>query len=899
MSRALLPLVLLAVLSACPPTVTAPCDTDAECPQGRCRAGGCGPVCVEDAECGGRQVCVAGVCAPRAECAQASDCAPGFTCARGRCQCGSDAACAANQSCREGTCVTSAACASAADCPVGQRCEPLQGVCQAPCTGAAACAPGVDPRVAALLYVCRSGDCLRQCLNDTLCGAGFLCEAGTCARARCTTRTDCPEGQYCTSATAGRCLEYQPCDSNAACGPNSECRAFSGAACPPGFDCATKLCQALPRCLVDTDCAAAAYCRDSHCQPGATCRTGLACPGGLTCVANRCVPGVCRGSAECAPGDACTDGVCRSAPPASRLVSLALSPRAAPLVVGDRLRLSLVGYTLEGTSFPLASGTFSGVDAGGAPSGAVTVSASGEVTAVSAGTVRVRAQVTGAAVVPAETLLTVLAPLGEGRRVTVVDLATRRPLAGVEVLGCEAPPPSGPCPAPVQVTTDASGVALFPASSAATVHLSAASPEPRADGYPRYDRVSVAATSARDVLLPLGENPVHGAAGFTASINLSEVHSSGELGLGVSLLSVEDPASVDLGNLFGETFLVSLPGLAQRVPVPGALVASADLGLAGTVDFKPRSLGLGAAGRRTAVAFAGRLPLSLATSLRPTELLGYLGAMDYALQAFTPISHLPYAPDGTDVDGDGVTDEDLPDYGRFTGFTHRPRREQLRRTEVVLPPLPPGLDTAVVAAVELSPEAGLVPLGLASRAGGAPLPDGTRPVAPVLLRSGAPYGGAEAGSPGLWTFATSSLSAASVSGSVVRAPSLPVSLQAPDFLPLPTAAYTAASRTLTPSAASWRALSDAGVGLVRVTLTGARSRHVVFLPVAPEGSAVRVPDAPGGAGADPASQAGVTLEVTALRLIRGISVEQLLDAPGENLTGLSGVLDAYSRSRPP
>jgi hypothetical protein len=477
------------------------------------------------------------------------------------------------------------------------------------------------------------------------------------------------------------------------------------------------------------------------------------------------------------------------------------------------------------------------------------------------------------------------------------------------VLGCESPPVSGPCPAPVTVSTDASGAALFPSFAAATASFSAASSERRSDGRPRYDRVSVAATPARDVLLPLGENPVRGAAGFNAGIGFNEVHSVGELWLGFSILSASDVTAWDLSTLFGETFLVPVPGLPQRVPMPGSLVAYASPGLGLTTELKPRSLGLGQAGRRTAVAFAGKLPLTQLSSLRPLDLLTYSGSMDYALQAFTPIVHFPYAPDATDLDGDGLCadpvrcplgSEDLPDYGRFTGLSHRPRREQLRRTEVVLPPLPAGFDTAVVAVVELSAEAGAVPLGLASRTGGVPLPDGTRPVEPVLLRSGAPYGGAEAGTPGVWALATSSLlGTGPTSGRLVRAEPLPTQVTVEPFLPIPTATYTPQERTLTPSPSRWSALAQAGVGLVRVTLTGLQGRHVVFFALEADPDALRVPDAPTGVDVDPAGQLGVSLEVTALRLAAGVTPEAMLDAPGVNLTWLPRVLDAWSRSRAP
>ncbi len=852
---------------------------------------------------------------PRPECVAATDCAEGFTCMSGRCQCDSDAACSANQVCRQGRCESPARCTANADCPTDQRCEVTQGTCQPACTSAAACAPGLDPQTASLLYVCQEGDCLRRCVNDASCGGqGLICEAGLCERAACATKADCPEGQYCTSATAGRCLTYTPCTANAECAANFECRTFPATACPPGFDCAQRICQELARCFIDADCppantAGGAFCQQGHCQPTTACGPSTPCASGTVCVAGLCVPGGCRGHADCAPGQACTDGACRAPPAASEVISVSVSPRAATLRVGDSVQLALVAFTVTGGSFPLASGSFSVVDPSGTASDAATVTPSGLVTAVRAGTVRVRAGVAGAGgVTPGEVSLTVLPALGEGRRVTVVDATTGRPLSGVAVLGCDAPPADAPCPTPVTVTTDASGAAVFPTFAGATASFSAASPEQRADGFPRYDRVSVAATGARDVLLPLTENPVHGAAGFNAGIQFGEVHSTGEAWLGFSVLSVGDVPELDLAMLLGEPFFVTVPGLPQPLPAPGSLVAYVAAGLGSPVELKGRSLGLGQPGRRAAVAFAGKTGLTQLGTLGSTDLLAYTGAMDYALQAFAPIPLLPRVPDLNDLDGDGLCadaaacpqgSEDVPDYFRLPGFSHRPRREQLRRTEVVVPRLPPGLDTAVVSAVEVSAEAGLVPLGFSARTAGAPLPDGTRPVEPMLLRSGAPYAGVEAGTPGVWAMATQGTAGGgSLSGRIVRAPTLPTRAEVPPFLPLPVASYDATRRTLAPAAGNWTALVQVGAELGRVTLTGPRGRHVVLFALGANVAAVRVPESPGPAGEDPAGQAGATLAVAAMDLSAGISAEEALGVDGPNLTGLPVILDAYSNSRP-
>jgi hypothetical protein len=307
------------------------------------------------------------------------------------------------------------------------------------------------------------------------------------------------------------------------------------------------------------------------------------------------------------------------------------------------------------------------------------------------------------------------------------------------------------------------------------------------------------------------------------------------------------------------------------------------------------------------VAFAGRSELALAANLGSTDLLAYTGAMDYALQAFTPVSLRPRVPDTTDLDADGRCSdaarcpqgpEELPDYFGLPGFSHRPRREQLRRTEVVLPRLPAGFDTAIASTVELSAEAGLLPLGLSSRTGGAPAPDGTRPLEPILLRSGTPYGGIEIGTPGIWAFAIQAAqSRGDTTGRLVRGSPLPTQVVVPPFLPRPTGTYSAALRTFTPSTGSWTALAQAGAELARVTFTGPRSRHVVLLPLVEGQPSLRFPDSPPGLEEDPAGQESATGEIVAMDLSAPNTLDGLLDVGGANLMGLSLYLDAYSRAR--
>ena len=58
----------------------------------------------------------------------------------------------------------------------------------------------------------------------------------------------------------------------------------------------------------------------------------------------------------------------------------------------------------------------------------------------------------------------------------------------------------------------------------------------------------------------------------------------------------------------------------------------------------------------------------------------------------------------------------------------------------------------------------------------------------------------------------------------------------------------------------------------------------------------RVPDAPAGAGADPATQSGTRATVAALDLAPGVSAADLLELGGANLTTLPAVVDGYSRT---
>ena len=284
-----------------------------------------------------------------------------------------------------------------------------QGLCLPVCTMPQDCAPTLDPRLAFALYTCGMGTCTRRCTQDLQCGGqSLICRNGLCTTADCAQLSDCPSGQYCTSATFGRCEAYTVCTATSQCLRNYECKRPSPPPqCPPGFDCNQKICRELQRCLADGDCVSGVpgtmgseitgYCEEGHCQPSPTCVVSAQCTGGKTCIGGVCVPSVCRGNLECGTGKACVDGVCVSAPAAADIDAMRLTPTTGFLIEGDSLQLHVIAYRLDGSSYPLEAANFEVKDGAGQPSTAATVSASGTVSAVMAGEVKIRANVTGSA----------------------------------------------------------------------------------------------------------------------------------------------------------------------------------------------------------------------------------------------------------------------------------------------------------------------------------------------------------------------------------------------------------------------------------------------------------------------------------------------------------------------
>lgn len=130
------------------------------------------------------------------------------------------------------------------------------------------------------------GDACRACMHNEDCGAGKLCQYGTCVA--CIDNAQCGD-RVCDKAS-GSCV---PCSAAAVCSAPARC------------DLAIGRCA---ECLQSSDCAQNRACINDRCLP--QCLDNSSCPGGF-CVGGGCV--ACRGNGDCPQlGQWCDGGTCRA-----------------------------------------------------------------------------------------------------------------------------------------------------------------------------------------------------------------------------------------------------------------------------------------------------------------------------------------------------------------------------------------------------------------------------------------------------------------------------------------------------------------------------------------------------------------------------------------------------------
>lgn len=266
-----------------------PCALGSDCGSGVCQVGTCrvaacgngvSDASETDVDCGGPD------CAP---CATGKACGMGTDCASAVCQTGL---------CRPAHCGNGAKDADETDADCGGSCTP--------CAAGKGCATGADCASGA----CGAGTCLEApgatCLGDAQCASGF-CTDGVCCDVRC--------GGICQACnqvgSVGTCAFLPAGTPYAAC-PND-----GQATCGR-----TGLCSGAGSCALYS---AGTACVPASCASATSANRVDSCDGSGTCVDGgvvACTPYVCNGAsgtcrttctadADCAPGYACSSGVCK------------------------------------------------------------------------------------------------------------------------------------------------------------------------------------------------------------------------------------------------------------------------------------------------------------------------------------------------------------------------------------------------------------------------------------------------------------------------------------------------------------------------------------------------------------------------------------------------------------
>lgn len=820
------------------------CARDEDCEEGEsCAAGRCEPKsCTTHEECG-ELYCVAATCQAAPSCEGGAACPTGLTCSPTEelcletTPCAMDADCpVSGQLCVSGVCAARRSCTASSECPGALRCR--EGTCRDPCQQAADCGNAV-------LYTCEAGECLQNCLGDTNCAEHFICEersgaASVCVPAACRSNPDCGgSGQECYGLPHGRCRPITQCSESTPC--------------PSGFFCnASDICEELPTCRRDGDCAGPAYCQDGRCQPSASCGS-MSCGEGLECVNEVCVPFVCRTSDDCESDEVCVSGACGPAPSAALVTEVRILSPGAVLSPGTTARMFAVALDSAGRPVPGVTLEWqSGVAA------VATVDPHGLVTGGdTAGTSSVTARLNNGSqdVVSSPVSVTNVGPAPKGRRVTVVNARTGAPIEGATVV---LEPSAGPAQS---ASTDAQGVVLA-GNVAPLARLSVF----HAD----FDWLTVVGVSGPDLYLRLTPaSRSDRAGGVKGAVDLSAITGTKPFEIGLSGGSFAGPLSrFQPGQLFGGSiFNVDLRLTTVALP-SGATVRGAVSGFPITVKGEYQALTT--AGPRFGWCFGGKVELAdLGISLTGGGTGGFLPNLLNLFPQFASgvrgpavTLSLPTVVDGADVDGDGDTQELVPDFANFTTVDHRPDAPQsLRYRYRAEASLPSSFDSVILVSGVIVPGAGFLPLGI----------DGMTSQAGVVSSLATALSPARGGTEGS-VYAVLALGVNLASGlptitsaQLHLAERLPAEVDgSAGWLELATGAWDEGTRTVTSSvpagADAWRARFQHDEGLWEVWAAGA----------------VETLQLPAAVGTDRSQDAGLMLE--AVDLAGSGELEALFDA---------------------
>jgi hypothetical protein len=434
--------------------------------------------------------------------------------------------------------------------------------------------------------------------------------------------------------------------------------------------------------------------------------------------ANVCDFNHCTKSENCQPGQACLGGNCVTIPGCDQIASCSISPKSAVVQQGTSVELNASAYFASGALVPGATFTWasSANDNAGVADGVVTGGSVG-------GEALITATVAGCQITCDVGVIN-YAAVETGARVVVVDEILGTPIEGisVEIAG------------EIQ-TTDVNGAAIFADYTApADVNVF----------HREYGYVTMRQVQTNDIIVGLGkthhiEYTAEGhsfvAGGIKGQfdfdmIRCHENYDTCDVRFGLAGLSIPNIINLNLDTLVGGLVKTELDlgaGEPMEVPLPSGLV----LCLHDTC-FKPNFNPTGTPGTRAAWGLGGKVDFNiLLNKLGPliggdTSNLDIGGLVASLLPIFTtfstavvpnvPIETIPMVVDTNDINGNGETQDFVPDYNNFD------ERDLPLDVPMDIPmtftipdgSLGEGFDGVLVLAGVVVPEAGLIPLGLSA-----------------------------------------------------------------------------------------------------------------------------------------------------------------------------------------